>query len=701
MKKHLLLSLALAGAVHAADIQGAWLHEHISPDLYLRVPHQWTLLLANGGKDPADLHTHWQAVQNKLALLPGSDPSLSPEEKAVLDTFFAHNSGAIEIAGYIHQSRQPQMLLAGQFAFRDDARFLEFVKTLAAALQLEHQGNGATGTLRKAGDPMQIAYRYDAASGKHQWLFSEQIDGKDDFSPFIGTPGESLQAAAAQIDPQGMGFMVWARNNPILLRSASDEYSPWVKALQLLKMKSFSWGYGMDGDGRPALQFNMEIASGGLRDFFPMQPPITDIAVHGTLESAYAFTFPDSAAVQKILRIIEQGSGERDLYTQIKTQLRQSLNIDADLLFDALGTQWLVINDDFGQVYAIRKTEHWQKGLDMLVEAGLLTLTPDEKSGITHARLSFAQIYKAQTGADDTLQNPILRAILEIPTHFYYREEGDYYLIAELPQPLADRKRTTGGSRIGTHLGTIADTDNSFFGILTIDHLARRHYYSRLHWLQILADIAKTDIDIASLPSAQMLNLPENGQIHAQLMGDTDNIRLKLTFENSLLDPLQHGGIYNHTAAAFTVGILSAIALPAYQDYVERSKQAALEREAEAERLAQLEIFNRLNAREKADITALIERIYNDSNPVRAQYAQKQNENLEAGLEALKEKLPEVEGMYFSEQFMHIKLGGQAPALLQGKWLEFELDEGKWHCGFYDSEEPAQALLPAVCAPKE
>lgn len=574
MKKKLLLTLAIAGTVQAAEIQPAWLYQDISPEAYIRVPQQWTLLFANSARDPSAIQPHWQTVQDKLALLPGTDKNLTPHQKTVIDDILAHNIGAVEIAVYLAEGGVPHILIGAQMDYQDEQRFLTFAQALAASLELEQQGDGTQGRLNAAHDDMHIAYRYDKNSGKHRWLASANLPENIDWTKYSGNPSESLLAAATQIDPQGLGFMAWVRNNPLMLHAATDNHGQWVKALQLFKTKSLSAGYAVDADGKPALQLNLEITPDGLRDFFPTQASAGDIAVHGNLESALAFTLPDSAGMQKILNILDRASGEQNSYARLKGKAQNTLGIDLDPLFNAFGTQWLILDDDFGKIYAIRKNQHWQSALDMLGKAGYLTLDHNDDSGITHARLSFAHlIAKHSTGSLD-MAHPLWQAILRAPTHFYYQEEGDYLVIADLPQPLIDRKRTTGGNHIGAYWGSAQNSENNLLATLKIDHLARRHYYSRLQWLQYLADIANTDIDISSLPSAQMLNLPDKGYLNAQIQGDADNLRLKIMFENSALDAFQHQSIYGSAVGIATLGILSAIALPAYQDYVERARIA-------------------------------------------------------------------------------------------------------------------------------
>lgn len=573
MKKKIWLTLALAGVVQAAEIEPAALYRDISPDVYLRVPQHWTMLFADGARDPEALQPLWLAVQEKLALLPGGGSGISAEQKQVMDELFLYNNAPAELALYLNGGT-PQVLFASRLAYRDEARFLAFVKAWTKAQGGKHQGDGESGRMTSLGEKeeLQGAYRYDADTGQYYVLIGPQLPQTVDWDNIRSQPNDSLLAAAAQIDPQGGGLMVWIRNNPMMLGALSDKHGKWVKALQLLKLKSLSAGYGRDDGGKPVLQLNAEITPGGLRDFFPAQQPPAELAIHGEAQSAYAFTLPDSAGVQKILRIVEQGSGKSRLYADMKNTVQQELGLDIDVLLNAFGTQWTVLDDDFGQVFAVRKNDHWQPALDMLVKAGFLQLKPVGDTGMTHARLSFDRLYDKDPKFAELAQNPLVAAMIRAPSHFYFHEEGDYHVLAELPQPLLDRGRTKGGRHLGAYLHGAGQHEATLWGITRIEQLARRHYYSRLKWLQYLADLGGTDIDMAELPSAQMLNLPEQGYLQLVLDGDAQNLRLRFIFENSALDTFQHNGIYHSISGIAILGILSAVTLPAYQDYVERAQ---------------------------------------------------------------------------------------------------------------------------------
>lgn len=700
--KKALLALSLATAVHTPLLhaaEAAWLYQEISPQAYVRLPQQWTLLLADGSRDQAALLPHWQAVQDKLALLPGQSKDLSAAQKTALDEFLRHNRGALEMALYVDEGA-PLVLLGAQSDYEADKDFLVFVEAFAQANGAQHNGDGKAGVVTNLGKAgMQAAYRFDAATGRHQWLISDVLPQDIDFNKFFVGGDASLQAASAQIDPQGQGLLFWVRNNPILLNAASGD-NAWVKALQLLKLKSLSAGYGVAANGKPAWQLNAEIAPGGLRDFFPTQAMSRDIAVYGDLEAAYGFTVPDAQGMRQIVHVIEQGSGESNLYAQMKEAWQRDLKIDVDVLFDGLSGQWTVIYDAFGTVFAVRKQDGFDKLIALLQENGYLTLQEVGDSGVMHGRLSFMHLLNQDNDIKQEMEeNPLLAAILQAPSHFYYREEGDYRLFASLPQPLQDRARTKGGQALGTFAGNMQATPTSLFALVQAEQLARRHYYSRLEWLQYLADIGGVEIDMASLPSAHMLDLPEKSYLSAAIVSDAENLRLQVGFEHSALDIFSQQGVYSSMTGIAVIGIISAIALPAYQDYVERAHEAQLEAESKAQAARALAEMGDAG---KAEITQLIGDIYDKTADLRAS-VDKGEEIQDVAVSKLLQDIPAIANISL-EEGLYIDFSEQAPAYLQQSllilWPEQDA-HGKdiWSCYLDDPNSLGDVLMPSLCNP--
>ena len=161
----------------------------------------------------------------------------------------------------------------------------------------------------------------------------------------------------------------------------------------------------------------------------------------------------------------------------------------------------------------------------------------------------------------------------QLQNHYYLRTEGDYLLISDLPQPLLARKNLAADApTVARWLAAehIDLGDSAYAYIQNQRHLGRDSYYNGLKRLQTYADLAQTPFDLAALPDASQL--PASGAVALRLRGDGKNPTLTLDLQNGIDDlaALAGGG----TATLATLGIVSAIALPAYQDYTIRSRIA-------------------------------------------------------------------------------------------------------------------------------
>jgi Tfp pilus assembly major pilin PilA len=93
-------------------------------------------------------------------------------------------------------------------------------------------------------------------------------------------------------------------------------------------------------------------------------------------------------------------------------------------------------------------------------------------------------------------------------------------------------------------------------------------YYGYLEVLNMLADLVGIDIDISKLPSAQDLQLPPSGSYGIQWFASPERVGLEIVFENNPLEFLAAQDM----SSVMVIGILAAIAIPAYQDYTLRAQ---------------------------------------------------------------------------------------------------------------------------------
>jgi type IV pilus assembly protein PilA len=113
------------------------------------------------------------------------------------------------------------------------------------------------------------------------------------------------------------------------------------------------------------------------------------------------------------------------------------------------------------------------------------------------------------------------------------------------------------------------DSTTSFFALAgTSRKLPMRLYHISIEMLQLLADFSDADIDVWNMPTARQLSLASEGVVGFTMNFGDPYISVGMTFESNPAEVLFGSGA--GTIAA--VGILAAVAIPAYQDYTVRAR---------------------------------------------------------------------------------------------------------------------------------
>ena len=99
--------------------------------------------------------------------------------------------------------------------------------------------------------------------------------------------------------------------------------------------------------------------------------------------------------------------------------------------------------------------------------------------------------------------------------------------------------------------------------------LTKYRHRRLLQGLQILSDLSSADIDLFTLPSAGELELPPDGALGWRLELGAERIAVQMSYDGTPLDLLGSQGGF---AAVAALGIVAAVAIPAYQDYTVRAR---------------------------------------------------------------------------------------------------------------------------------
>ncbi|MBV7433888.1 hypothetical protein KRX19_02520 [Cardiobacteriaceae bacterium TAE3-ERU3] len=546
--------------------QQKWLMDHLpdSTDAYVRIPALPSLLLTDPKDQPEALDKAWAQVYP--ALIDWWLQGMPEEARPLLRVMAEQAASPLEVALIDVMSGQPQIrasvLLNGQNAADVDAMLAAVFKGSPFEVRSDQAG---TGTLFERGKQV-AAYRFDAESGR--LLFMLDKKNAPDWQWTQQTTNAQLQAQLYALQGDTGNLFVWVKNQPQAAMIAAVE-QPMLAALLLKDLQSLSLASSSDSDGYAAwLALDMPQRT-GLRLLLPSHDG-SDLSLmtHGQPQWAMLWSPPPAEDMTQFMQTIGKGND----YQSFKQVLADKHNIDVDVLLNAAATQWLMFADDNGQVTAIdAATEPMlNDAIEMLKKAGWITADEDVGHGIRHLTVSnklFADMEEESKPVPRLLQ-----ALLSAPNDFYLKNEGDYLLVSSLPQPLMAREQSTADTSMQDWLSEAGvDVQKSSFAyVMPVQDLSQQHYYGTLHYLQQMGHVAGKPVNLTEMPTAQELALPSSGLLTFDVVNEDNALAFTLHSPHDLTDWL-YTGSGNMTTVA-TAGILAAIAIPAYQDYVMRSE---------------------------------------------------------------------------------------------------------------------------------
>ena len=557
--RHLAAALTLALSTAYATPQ-SWLHQNLPPQTtaYLRLPNLWFLenhKLAASAAYQNDAYRAQTAtvrsalIQRLLTLLP-------EEARAPLQNLQQHLDAPLEIA-LIQDKNELNLLIAASAQFADGQALQQ---TLAQTFRAPWQVSADR--IEQRGAPP-IAYRYDAAN-QRLLLSSGLVKNPADSLKYLAEDGGDAPFSALQtrLDPEADGFYLWLDPQNPLLQQKLREYKPLLEKLGIDRAEQLALAWSVQNE-RPRLQISLVQPDNAPLNLPQATTDALKLPYQGDISALAALTLPNDAQID----------GLADSSGKIKQTLQQALGISADDLA-ALGTIHYLADDNGSYLVLPQSAKPALEALlTKLQGRGILNKRETLQDDIEH--LAFTSL--AAQGAKLSEQENVFKKnadtafntlMSQLQNHYYLRAEGDYLLISDLPQPLLARKN------LAADAPTIADwlakehldiQHSNYAYIQNQRHLSRDSYYNSLKRLQAYADLAQSPLDIMALPDASQL--PASGAVALRLHGDGKNPTLTLDLQNGADDLLSMAG--SSTTIA-TFGILSAIALPAYQDYTIR-----------------------------------------------------------------------------------------------------------------------------------
>ncbi|MHC9511055.1 pilin [Kangiella sp. M94] len=573
-------------------VQAAWLQASL-PDstvAYTRVPTAWFLFTGqdNGFKLAQNNQAHNQQVKAiQTALNQNILTHLEAPVDAVAKLFVEHMTSPLEVA-FIQESAgkpMPVMVYGTRFNFADNKAFNDTLVALTADLEsqgIKHTANDdGTGSFSMPG--AMARYQYDAKSQQFVMAmgFATSFTVLSNVMESIkDNPQHAMQDIQSQIDSSGKGLFAWVNIKqvmPMLTMSLPPQQLAELKEYGLDQMNAIGFGYGVS-NGKTRLTMLVDMPKVGIRDFIPAVNNDFDVKTVGTPRTMVMLSIPTYEEQVRLFDSINKAQGgDEDSLEELNQLVMENLGFSVEQLASVFGPELVYFRDDVGGFTAtkVNDPELMQQIIDSLVKNAQGNYQVTKHQGKEIHSLSFKMMDEEESEFVSTATTGSFYVPLsKLNTRLYWTIENGYLIYSSVPQPLMERAKRKPNVSLADWIKDTQgqDVTHSLVAATTsVRDLSRNSYHYYLEALLMVADLTEADFDIMALPTADQMDFAEYGAVGFKLDSSDKYLGMELSFEQSASDILFAGG---GMQSAAVVGVLAAVAIPAYQDYTKRAKLA-------------------------------------------------------------------------------------------------------------------------------
>jgi type II secretory pathway pseudopilin PulG len=572
-----------------------YLRTVLPPDAlaYVRLAHPWGLLgvpkgnmlseaLASEGVRAA-MSTLQGAIvqqllgplQSQIGPLPGVllDQVRSPLELAVLRP--TGSDGAL-----------PDLLLLVQLrsATRDDANtLLQALAQVEPELQLKAPlDQHGVGRLQVMGFPIFVSF--DATSRRLFLLATQNLapaaltQRLQSLQPRADAPMLPLEA---EVDTSGQGFFVWLDAKTIFTLAQSlippEQLLIWQR-LGAHAIQQIALGMGVSA-GKGRFKLILDMPRVGVRTLLPaVEAPLAFDAA-GAPEGLVMLSLPNASDWQQAEAFVKTSMPDVDEQLQpFKDAVRAATGLGFDDWLNLFGPELAYVADTAGQysVIRLRDPEKFATLLEVLQTRYGFRYEKRELHGQTYAHLTLPDVEAMVAHAYPELRAKMATTPVDrlwwrlfsfVPGHLYWKVDGQYLIVAQIPQVLIDRDRIATKTPIKSWLKDVQKLpgdDALFLASAQVEGVPKLIYAAYLQVLQSLGDLAGQPLDLFTLPSAMEVKLPQRGSYGVKFTSSANRLALEATYESNPLEVFFMGGGVRTIAM---VGMLTAIAVPNFLEY--------------------------------------------------------------------------------------------------------------------------------------
>jgi hypothetical protein len=559
-----------------------WLHDFLPDDalVYARIPHPLGMLAAPKGNalDPAMRSD--ANIATILKIREGITANVLPRIPAFQDLHLRmlekHLRSPLEFA--LLPLPAPSLLIATRLVVRSAEAFEALLVELAAeggglslVAPLDDRGVGQI-----VGLPVPAFVQFE--DGRLMLNAGPSVS-PESFEMILAGIAENtdhaMRSLERRVDTSGQGVFFWVNTERALAMATvmmQPEQFEQITEAGLDKTASVGIGWGVaNGKGRFSVVADLRPEYD--RGFVPDVNIDLQAKSVGEPDGLLLLAIPTADEFQRIeARVLDKL--EIDVISEWE-ELEQSMLEEAGFsiedLLNSIGPEVLLIFDGAGDYGALRIRDRklWDRIIAGMAES--IQSEPEKRriGGRTYYHWGIESELMDLDEAPETESHWFAELFARAKDHSYWTYEGDYLYFASVPQILMDRYELGADTDIATWLRERQRIDSSaaFMSISgTSSKVPERVYAVYLELLQLLADVAQTEIDIWSMPTARQLDLPRAGTRGFTLSLGNPTLAAEFTFENNPAEFLGGAG------GIAMVGIVAAIAIPAYQDYTIRAQ---------------------------------------------------------------------------------------------------------------------------------
>jgi len=363
-----------------------------------------------------------------------------------------------------------------------------------------------------------------------------------------------------RIDQSGHGLFVWADLTSVTPLLNGVLPAPSLANLQssgMLNVTNIAFGEGV---AQGVSKFRI-IASGAGSALWDLTLPINDapeFMVGNKSSMVVGAQIPSYQWVQKLFGASDDLS---KTLTGFEKLAKEQFGVTLQEVFTGLNGQVHAVSGEVGSyyVYSPFDADAFELFVQKLTQKNIVNKKDINVAGNKMTRLTFDLFM----GSED----PILS---QFKSRLYYQKQGGHFVVAKVPQIISAQKQIKKKITLKSWMANKQINNNSALWLLgEFKDGPRNNYYTYMNAMQWLGDYVDYDVDLSGFPTAYDLKLPKVSQYGVLLGFNENEISFGLNYESFPGEFLQGG---NSMVAVAAVGVLAAVAIPAYQDYINKAQ---------------------------------------------------------------------------------------------------------------------------------